>query len=218
MNERDSSSDSASTSDNVLRPVRDRQTQVKLKSPPDDCHMLLMSLENNAHRIPEQFHQSQRGSNLILKFYFQLMSLFESTNLFRSYIETRAGLGKQSDCMHKASSKKQMTSLVCCDRPLGWGGCICRVFFVYECVCQGLWERSQLQRSGSHFLRISVSPPHLSPHLPSLLFSPFSASLGPTCARSYQWGESRRGIDSPPKSARSSLCSPSHLRLTGIQL
>lgn len=144
------------------------------------------------------------------------MSLFESTNLFRSYIETRAGLGKQSDCMHKASSKKQMISLVCCDRPRE--GLHLQVFFLYECVCQGLWERSQLQRSGSHFLRISVSPPRLSPHLTSLVFSPFSTSLSPTCAHPYQRGENRCGIDSPPKSARSSLCSPSHLRLTGIQL
>lgn len=181
--------------------------------------MLLMSVENDVHRTPEQFHQSQWQTNLILKFYFQLMSLFESTNLFRSYIETRAGLGKQSDCTRKASSKKQMTSRVCCDRPRGAGrGCICRVFLFMNESVRGLWERSQLQHSGSHFLRISVSPPRLSPHLPSLLFSPFPASLSPTCAHPYQRGESCRGIDSPPKSARSSLCSPSHLCLTGIQL
>lgn len=144
------------------------------------------------------------------------MSLFESTNLFRSYIETRAGLGKQSDCMRKASSKKQMTSLVCSDRPRGGGVAFAGFFLFMNVSVRGCGNTRSC--SGSHFLRISVSPPRLSPHLPSLFFSPFSASLSSTCAHPYQWGKSRRGIDSPPKSARSSLCSPSHLRLTGIQL
>lgn len=112
--------------------------------------MWLMSVENNVHGIPEQFHQSQWGTSLILKFYFELMSLFESTNLFRGYTETRAGLGKQSDCMQKASSKKQMASLVCCDRPQG-GVLHLQVFLFMNVSVRGCGNARSCSAAGAIF-------------------------------------------------------------------
>lgn len=77
------------------------------------------------------------------------MSLFESTNLFRSYIETRAGLGKQADCMHKASSKKQMISLVCCDRPRE--GLHLQVFFFMNVSVRGYGNARSCSAAGAIF-------------------------------------------------------------------